>query len=371
MDISRKSILELRNLPAGWKFFLNSQPKPIAMPVNKDALSRYRWIDERLRNKRQPSPTLKDLIRFVSEKLGKEISVRTLQKDLEDMRHDGSLNYQAPIIFDRRNMVYRYEDPDFTINKIPISEYDLQGLEIAIGILEQFKNLPVIRQFEDAILKIASTLKINRELLENNGMIKMDIPGQFKGQEWIADLVEMIKFRNEIRISYQSFERKEPKEYLVEPYHLREYQNRFYLVGGSYRNGETRILTFGLDRILEIWPTKQKFEIKNFDQDFFFRNVVGISAPEGSPQNILLSFSSQQSKYILSQPIHHSQKLIRQNSRECLVSLDLIVNIELIMVLMSFGSQVKVINPESLAERIREEATRVVHFYKKSKKIKD
>ncbi|MCK7557889.1 hypothetical protein MKQ70_23920 [Chitinophaga sedimenti] len=104
------------------------------MPKNKDALSRYRWIDERLRNKRQPRPTLEDLIKYVSDKMDTDISMRTMQKDIQDMRSDRELNYMAPIEYDRKTKAYHYTDENFSINSIPIDEADLQGLEIAIGI---------------------------------------------------------------------------------------------------------------------------------------------------------------------------------------------------------------------------------------------
>ena len=150
------------------------------MPKNKDAVSRYRWIDERLRNKRLKKPTLDDLIEFVSRKMDKSISVRTIQKDIQDMRHDPELNYHAPIVYDRASGTYAYEDETYSINNIPIEEADLEGLEIAIGILEQFRSLPVIEQFEDAILKIAASLKQNREVLEHKGLIRFSRATQYK-----------------------------------------------------------------------------------------------------------------------------------------------------------------------------------------------
>jgi predicted DNA-binding transcriptional regulator YafY len=333
------------------------------MPVNKDALSRYRWIDERLRNKRLPHPTLQDLIDFVSEKMDKTIPLRTIQKDLHDMRYSAELNYKAPIYYDRAQKVYYYEEPDYSISNMPVSDYDLQGLEIAISILEQFKSLPVIKQFEDAILKIAASLKINREKLENKNIIKLDAPAQYKGLEWISDIVDAMKSHTMVRLAYQSFERNEPKEHWVEPYHLREYQNRFYLIGKSLNTKEGKILTFGLDRIVNLWPTNKTFDEKNFDQADYFKHVLGISAPELTPEKIILSFSPQQAKYIISQPLHTSQVIIKNNEKECRISIELVVNFELIRLLLGYGSSVKIISPKNLAERIINEAEKVVQLY--------
>jgi predicted DNA-binding transcriptional regulator YafY len=335
------------------------------MPKNKDALSRYRWIDERLRNKRQPRPTLDDLIKYVSEKMDTDISMRTMQKDIQDMRSDRELNYMAPIEYDRKTKAYHYTDENFSISSIPIDEADLQGLEIAIGILEQFRSLPVIQQFEDAILKIAAGLKMNREALENQGMIKFSRTNQYKGAEHIATIVDAIKNLEVIRIAYQSFGRNEPKEHWVEPYHVREYQHRFYLIGKSQKAKEDgALLTFALDRMVDIWPTNKHFDKKNFDDASYFQHAIGITVPGGEPEQIELSFTPLQGKYVKSQPLHPTQQTTIDNEQECRVTLNIVVNHELLMLLLSYGANVKVLQPATLVQRIAEEAKAMTKLYK-------
>lgn len=335
------------------------------MPVNRGALSRYRWIDERLRNKLFPKPTVEDIIGYVSDKMGKHIAPRTIEKDIYHMRYSEELNYRAPISYSRQTKTYQYEEEGYSISNMPVSEYDLQGLEIAISILEQFRNLPVIRQFEDAILRIASSLKINRERLKaREGMIHLDRPASYQGLEWITEMVEAMKEHLLVRIKYQAFNRESPREYWVEPYHLREYHNRFYLVGKSVRNGPGRILTFGLDRITDLWPTDKSFVPSDFDDAAYFGNVLGISTSDLKPETIELSFTPQQGKYIKSQPIHHSQRIIRDTRTRCLVRLELVINHELLMLLMSYGASVKVIRPKHVATRILEEALATARLYK-------
>ncbi|MBO9731608.1 MAG: WYL domain-containing protein [Chitinophaga sp.] len=334
------------------------------MPKNKDAVSRYRWIDERLRNKQKPKPTLENLIEYVSDKMGTGISVRTIQKDIQDMRQDPELNYMAPIVYDRSSGTYRYSDDSFSISNSPIEEADLQGLEIAIGILEQFRSLPVVQQFEDAILKIAASLKMNREALQHKGLIKFARAAQYKGAEHIPEIVDAIKNLEVIRIAYQSFERDEPKEHWVEPYHLREYQHRFYLIGKSQKTRGGAVITFALDRVVKIWPTMKHFDEKNFDDASYFQHAVGITVHDGEPENVLLSFEPRQGKYIKSQPIHASQKIVEDNSKECRISLNVVINPELTMTLLSYGGQVKVLQPAHLAKKMAEEAKAMAALYK-------
>lgn len=333
------------------------------MPKNKDALSRYRWIDERLRNKRKPKPSLNDLVEFVSEKLGRSVAVRTIQKDIEDMRNDADLNYFAPILYNRSTRVYQYEDEDYSINNNPIDEADLQGLEVAIGILEQFRSLPVIQRFEDAILKIAASLKMNRQELENQGLIRFSLNTQYKGAEMIPEIVDAIKNLEVIRIAYQSFDRSEPKEHWVEPYHLREYNHRFYLIGKSQKAKGGTVLTFALDRIVQCWPTNQHFDEKNFDDASYFKNAIGITVTEGQPEDIVLSYTPHQGKYVKTQPLHHSQRIIKDDEEECRIGLKIVVNHELIMLILSSGPRVKVLEPLHLAEKVKKEAEEMVKRY--------
>jgi predicted DNA-binding transcriptional regulator YafY len=333
------------------------------MPKNKDAVSRYRWIDERLRNKRLRKPTLDDLIEYVSRKMETPIALRTIQKDLQDMRRDAELNYNAPIRYDRSKGTYSYEDDTYSINSLPIDEADLQGLEIAIGILEQFRSLPVIVQFEDAILKIAASLRKNREVLEHKGMIKFARATQYKGAAHIPAIVDAIKSLEVIRIAYQSFDRNEPKEHWVEPYHLREYQYRFYLIGKSQKAKGGTLLTFALDRIVDLWPTSKTFDEKNFDDASYYQHAIGVTVPQGAPEKVVLSFTPLQGKYLKSQPIHPSQQIEKDNDKECHISLRVVINHELQMLLLSYGANVSVLQPTHLADKMAAEAKAMLQRY--------
>lgn len=333
------------------------------MPLNKDALIRYRLIDDRLRNTMLPRPSLGQLLDYVSGKMDKSVSRRTLLTDLKNMRESGDLNYNAPIVFDRFRKGYYYAEEGYSINKVPVTEYELQGLEIAVSILKQFQNLPVIRQFEDAIIRIADSVSINRKAMEDRGLIHLDRPPEYKGLEWIPEIAEAIRSRNVLRIRYQSFERQDPKEYRLEPFHLREYNNRFYVFGRSTGEPRPGLRTFGLDRIIDIWPTYDHFDEKNFDEASYFKNTIGITVPESKPEKIELSFTPHQGKYVKAQPLHWSQKVIRDDKKACQIELELVINHELMMLLLSYGSGLRIIRPQHLVTRFREEVKAMGALY--------
>ena len=109
------------------------------MPANKNALIRYKTIDRCLRN-RFRLWTIDDLTEACSDALyemegiTKGVSVRTVQGDLQIMRSD-KLGYNAPIeVFDK--IYYRYADPNYSINEMPLTEEDCRLLKLAVEMLD-------------------------------------------------------------------------------------------------------------------------------------------------------------------------------------------------------------------------------------------
>ncbi len=335
------------------------------MPLNKVALYRYRLIDERLQNTMLPPPSVEELMTYISDKLGKSVSRRTLLSDIKSMKEDADLDYYAPIVYDKKYKGYRYSEEGYSIHQLPITAYELQGLEIAVGMLRRFNKLPVIRQFEEAIFKMADAVSVNRKKMENQGLLHMEEPTLFKGLEWLPEIAEAIKNREVLRLKYQSFKRSSPKEYRIEPYHLREYNQRFYVLAKSLKEENPGLRTFGLDRIIEIWSTFDYFDSRHFDEAGFFKDAIGITVPpDERPVQIVLSFTPEMGKYVKTQPLHHSQEMVRDNQEELRIALYLIVNPELIQVLLKYGSDVRVLRPQKLRDRMKAEAEKIADLYR-------
>lgn len=331
------------------------------MPLNRDAYSRYRLIDIRLRKK--PYPTLEQLIDYLSENLDKRISKRTVQLDLQEMRYSQALNFSAPIMYDKRERTYRYTDPDFSISNLPVSPDELHGLEFAISILDQFKHLPAIKEFEEAIQRIASTVKINKEARGEADYIQFEKPFVIQGVEYIEPILKAISERRVIKFTYQKHGSDETSENLLEPYLIKEAKNFWYVIGKRTNKKEQKILTFALDRIQNIQLTEETFSEGDIDKKNFFKNVVGVSLGEGQTEKVILAFAPVQGKYIKTVPIHHSQQVIKESKSELRIGLEVVINHELKMQLLSYGSNVQVIQPKKLAEEIKETAKQMIKLY--------
>lgn len=334
------------------------------MPKNKEALIRYRLIDQCLRNKYRPFPTMDDFISLLEEKLGKTFSVSTVQKDIKAMKEDQSLGFMAPISFHRGHRGYYYTDEHYTVASIPLNFEDISAMDFAAVILDQFTGIPIFEQYGNAVDKIKEAIDITKVLGSEKevSFIQFEKVTYQEGSHWLPQLIESIKNRIVLNISHQKFESGELLNYILHGYLLKEYRNRWYLTGMIEPSMEIRI--FGLDRIREIQLTELEYKWHpKFNPGEFFKYAYGISIYDSEPLDIILSFKPLAGKYIKTQPLHQSQEILKDNNRELRIRLKLYTGIEFKMVLLSYGENVKVLEPASLAEEIRATAIKMASLY--------
>jgi len=174
-----------------------------------------------------------------------------------------------------------------------------------------------------------------------------------QGTENLFGVLHAIKNNLQINFTYQKFWEEQSTERSVHPLALKEFKNRWYLLAKDMKNGA--IKTFALDRLttLDITPIKFK-PSPDFDIEEQFRYCFGIISPtDEEPQEIILSFTPFQGKYIKSLPLHESQKILIDDKNELRIKLKLFVTHDLIMELLSFGDNMKVLQPDSLISHIR------------------
>lgn len=332
------------------------------MSLNKDAFTRYRLLDERLRKK--PTPTLEDLLSYVSEALDKPVSRRTIQLDIQEMRYSQALRFEAPIVFDRAAHSYYYSDAGYSINNLPVTADDLHGLEFAISLLDQFKELPAIKEFEEAIRKIAETVRFNKESRGEDKIIQFDRPNSYRGIEYFEPLVRAIRERRQIKLFYRKFDGEATKEHIIDPYVLRESKGRFYLLGNVHEGKTEKVKTYAFDRVTDLQVTDKTFDGKAFDSEKYFQNVYGISEGAGKAETVILAFTPIQARYIQSQPLHHSQQVVKETKTETHISLSVMINHELVSQLLSYGANVRVLRPASLVEKVKGELKKSLEQYR-------
>lgn len=326
------------------------------MALNKEAYIRYKLIDKMLRDKRKPFPSMEDFQDAMQEKLGKSFAVSTIQKDIKAMKQDTLLNYYAPIKWSKSNNGYYYTDANFSIAQVSLSEEDLNSLEFAASILQQFKDLKIFGNFGGTVDKIFNAINVNSILSEEEieESIQFEKAPYFEGSKWLEELLNHIKEKECVSIAYKKFDSDEVRIHQFHPYLLKEYRNRWYLIGMNNKNGY--INTFGLDRIQNIATNSIPYRYHlDFSPKTYFNHAFGIIVfDKDKVEKIQLRFNTISKQYVKTQPLHESQKIISENKEELIVELNVGITIELIMAIMSFGENVTVLSPSTLVEEIKE-----------------
>lgn len=341
------------------------------MPLNKQALLRYRIIDRCLRDKQMPYPSLETLHEKLEKELSMTISKSSIEKDIRAMRSDSDLGFYAPIKYNRKYDGYEYTDDSYSITNIPLSEEDLSSIEFAALTLRQFEDLPLFGDFGGAVDKIFQAIEVG-SMLEYDDlpqMVQFEQSPKVKGIEHIETILECIKERKPLSFFYRKFNSEEGKDHLVHPYLLKEYRNRWYLIALQEANG--LITTYALDRMATPEPNNTvKFKAAftaDFDAKAYFAHSFGITTFRGEPEEVVLSFEPLQGQYVRTQKLHETQEELIDNNEEYRIKLTVGVTIELEMAILSYGEKVRVIKPESLKEQIQDRLKSAIEAYDKKK----
>ena len=334
------------------------------MPVNRNALIRYKTIDNCLRN-RYRQWDLDDLIEACSEALyeyegiDKGVSKRTVQMDLQMMRSD-KLGYHAPIIvIDKK--YYTYEDPEYSITNIPLTDRDLGKLSEVVDILKQFKGFTHFQELSGMVQKLEDKIHVSKT--KERPIIDLEKNENLKGLEFIDPIYKAIVNKTCLEVSYKSFKAQSATSFDFHPALLKEFRNRWFVLGK--KTSDKPYLLLALDRIESLKDSLE--ELMYFDENeiiHYFNDVVGVSVNIGeAPQPVKLFIDRSNAPYVLTKPIHHSQKLVEKNDQGIIISLSVQLNFELEREIMGFGDSIKVISPARLRSRIKERLAHSIDLY--------
>lgn len=338
------------------------------MPVSKHALIRYKTIDKCLQN-RFRKWTLDDLVEACADSLYEYegvggVSKRTVQLDLQNMRSD-KLGYNAPIVVvDKR--FYTYEEKDYSITNIPLSEGDLGTMKEVLNVLKQFKGFGYFEEMQEMVSKLEG--KILSSNNEQKQIIELDTNHRLPGLEWIDPLVKAIQKQVVLDIHYQSFKAKTSSVTQVNPYKLKEFRNRWFLLCTIHN--EERELILALDRMKYVYENPRlPFQPSFFDVDTYFQPCIGVTrVVKDKPEQVVFRVSSKHAPYIISKPIHASQQVVEEDERGATLSLNVILNFELEKELLSFGEGITVLSPRRLRKTIEKRMQiGLVHYEKLAK----
>lgn len=337
------------------------------MPINRATLIRISTIDKCLQNHYRRW-TINDLIDACTDALAEfegrsnPVSRRTFQNDLALMRSD-RLGYNAPIVV-RENKYYEYEDPDFSITHLPLNDEGLDALNSALDILRQLQCFPQLASSIDTISKLNE--QISRHTGSSVPAMDMEHIVGYKGAGFIGDIYEAVRKQQTLNIEYQSFKARHPEMLVVYPYLLKEYRNRWFLIGEKASNRVPQVNIFALDRVLSVTVDKKHPFKKcvDFDPAHFFDDTIGVTKTiRDRARRVVIKIDRQQAPYVESKPFHKSQK-VEQRFRDGSIQLSLkvVINNELERLILGYGGHAEVIAPPEFRARVAE-SVRIAHSH--------
>jgi predicted DNA-binding transcriptional regulator YafY len=324
------------------------------MPQVKNPILRYRIINACLTNRQKRYWTKQELIDALS-KQDIAIKERTLNRDIENMRQETRLGFNAPIKFCKKEYAYYYEDPNFSINKVQLSEEEQRAIGLALNLLKQYNGTQLVNNFEGAIEKLIRVVEQLRHATKSpdESFIEFEKAPYYKGMDYLDKVWAAIHKQQPLRIAYQKFTADKPDEHVFHPYLLKEYKGRFYVLG--YSEARRKVIILALDRIENISDESGAYKPNtSLQAKEFFKHTLGITIGDGPVEDITLWFTPSLGHYIKTQYIHPTQKILQDDGEGLVISLQLIVNYELISLLLSHCPQVSVIKPISLRNQLSE-----------------
>lgn len=324
------------------------------MAGNKHALTRYRALDACFSNWMRKY-YIEDLIDRCDEALAERypsgdvgISRRTLFDDLNDLDElVAEYGVEISRINDSRRKFYRYNKAGFSLFTKGFTEEELRALKDNIEMLQRFKGLPTFEWMTPLIDKLESKVASRTS---SSDILSFEENSDYSGIEWLKDCFDAIINQQPIQVDYRTFDDKE-YHWMIHPYFIKQYNNRWFLIG---HNPEFNSLSnIPLDRIDDIEPMHIEY-IPNTSIDFesYFDNVIGVTISSEPVQTVKLRFTVKRLQYVLTKPIHKTQKCSDPESG--IVTLNLIPNKELESLLLSFGPDVEVLEPSNLRNQMKE-----------------
>ena len=208
------------------------------------------------------------------------------------------------------------------------------------------------------LMSMDSLLKDSKELSDQ--ILFEPIPS---GEKFLVPIIEAMRDKTAIEMTYQSFTRQKPATFIVEPYCLKVFKQRWYML--AYSPGLDKAMIYSLDRVHAVEPTKQKYKLpKGFNAEEYFKNTYGVTGMDEEPEVIEICIDAMQANYLRTLPLHPSQEEIERNDDYSIFRFHMVPSYEFLQELRKYGSDVEVISPESVRAEFREDTESLYRIYK-------
>ena len=282
-----------------------------------------------------------------------------------------------PLTIDEINMLW--ENCPVSDGPIPLRTFhehrkgikEMFGVEIACdrsrGNVYYVKNPEVLD--EQRLSKwLLQNYSIPQDFATFNGMkdriMLEEIP---LGTAFLDTIIEAMKQNVELKVDYQRYENKKEEHlqtFHIQPYALRAYNRRWYLLG--YLKEQVELRTIALDRVLSLKVLANSFKLpEDFDVRKYFANVVGIYVNDDLPvTKVKIRAYGVQAEYLRSTPLHKSQSESHsKHGKFAEFTYRLCITPELVSQLLAMGENVEVLEPKELREEMKNRIDSMSNYY--------
>ena len=299
--------------------------------MGKELFSRYVWLLETIH--RAGKITFEEInARWLRSELsgGEALSLRTFHHHRDAIEELFEINIECS----KRGGYYYYIEDTEELEKGCVRKWLLNSFAVDNLIVESRK------------------LK-SRILLE-------EVPS---GKRYLIPLIEAMRDGVIVEVDYQSFRRQESANFEIEPYCLKLFRQRWYVVARSPHYN--RVMIYSLDRILDLEVSEKTFCYpEEFNPQSYFDACFGIVADDDIEiETVLLKVYAPQDKYFQALPLHHSQRTVEVTEGHTVYEYRIRPTYDFVQELLSHGADVEVLQPSLLRSRLGDIAKEMIALY--------
>jgi len=298
--------------------------------------------------------TCKQLMNIVNKKL-KERSMKLIQsrttfmQDMIEMNGKFNTLYgKDGIVYENRHKIryYRYRYGIDSIYNHELTQEEVEKLQEVRNLLQGFKGMPKFDWIDQMLTRLDCNITAKKEIASFESGTKRDAV-------LLMPLFDAITKREVLDVEYRK-DYRDSESIILHPYYLKQYWRRWYLM--AMKEGGENIEAFSLDRMDSVIVNKEvKYKATKTSFKKYFEHLVGVTVPqEPKVEHIELWADSTLFPYLISSPIHKSQKIVVNEEGNYSLTLDVMINYELIQELMFYGDRLVVTSPAYLRDHMIE-----------------
>jgi predicted DNA-binding transcriptional regulator YafY len=226
--------------------------------------------------------------------------------------------------------------------------------------LSRFKGLPQFDWVEEIQVRLEETFKLKSSSINTVGFEQNQY---LKGLNHFSSLFNAIQNQQVLKINYKSFKNNNLVEYIIHPWYLKQYNNRWFLFG--FNAEFNSVSNLAIDRIETIEDSKIDYIVNNqINFEEYFEDVVGVSIYNNSEvEVVVIKASNNVFPYIESKPIHGSQRVVKKDINDVTIELKVKINHELMALLFSFMDAIEIMEPHSLRNQFKQLTINILNKY--------